>query len=56
MKGEIEASDEEGVASRKRKAPARQGGRASRRRSTLSPWELESLMLGGVGDTAEPSE
>jgi hypothetical protein len=34
---------------RKRKAPGRQGGRASRRRSTLSPWELESLILGGVG-------
>ena len=24
-------------------------GRTNRRRSTLSPWELESLMLGGVG-------
>jgi len=38
--------------SRKRKAAASgraQGGRASRRRSTLSPWELESLILGGVG-------
>jgi hypothetical protein len=36
--------------SRKRKATGRnQGGRASRRRSTLSPWELESLILGGVG-------
>ncbi|TAQ87836.1 hypothetical protein B7494_g3850 [Chlorociboria aeruginascens] len=34
---------------RKRKATGRnQGGRASRRRSTLSPWELESLILGGV--------
>lgn len=32
----------------KRKAPARQGGRASRRRSTLSPWELESLIQGTV--------
>lgn len=31
---------------RKRKAAGRQGGRASRRRSTLSPWELESLILG----------
>jgi hypothetical protein len=32
---------------RKRKAIGRtQGGRASRRRSTLSPWELESLILG----------
>jgi hypothetical protein len=37
--------------SRKRKATATgrsQGGRASRRRSTLSPWELESLIMGGV--------
>jgi hypothetical protein len=35
---------------RKRKASGRtQGGRASRRRSTLSPWELESLILGGMG-------
>ena len=34
---------------RKRKAAGRsQGGRASRRRSTLSPWELESLILGQV--------
>ncbi|KFY79079.1 hypothetical protein V498_08993, partial [Pseudogymnoascus sp. VKM F-4517 (FW-2822)] len=33
---------------RKRKASGRVGGRASRRRSTLSPWELESLILGGV--------
>lgn len=44
---------EEEVVSRKRKAGARQGGRASRRRSTLSPWELESLILGGVGGTGE---
>lgn len=36
---------------RKRKAQGRQGGRANRRRSTLSPWELESLMLGGVGES-----
>ncbi|KAE9375271.1 hypothetical protein N431DRAFT_480593 [Stipitochalara longipes BDJ] len=42
--------------SRKRKATGRnQGGRASRRRSTLSPWELESLILGGVGQ-ASPSK
>ncbi|RDL38924.1 uncharacterized protein BP5553_03264 [Venustampulla echinocandica] len=35
---------------KKRKANGRsQGGRACRRRSTLSPWELESLMLGGGG-------
>ena len=47
-------SDRDGVevelGSKKRKAGARQGGRASRRRSTLSPWELESLILGGVGE------
>ena len=41
------ADAERGV--RKRKAQGRQGGRANRRRSTLSPWELESLILGGVG-------
>ncbi|KAH7351304.1 Afadin and alpha-actinin-binding-domain-containing protein [Rhexocercosporidium sp. MPI-PUGE-AT-0058] len=40
--------------SRKRKARdlgvgAKGQGRASRRRSTLSPWELESLILGGAG-------
>ena len=39
--------------SRKRKArelgTGRDKGRASRRRSTLSPWELESLILGGAG-------
>lgn len=33
---------------KKRKAPTRQGGRASRRRSTLNPWELESLIRGAV--------
>jgi hypothetical protein len=38
------------LGSKKRKAGARQGGRASRRRSTLNPWELESLILGGVGE------
>lgn len=48
-----EGEVEEEVVSRKRKAGARQGGRASRRRSTLSPWELESLILGGVGGTGE---
>ncbi|TVY14295.1 hypothetical protein LARI1_G007092 [Lachnellula arida] len=45
------------VTSRKRKAAATgraQGGRANRRRSTLSPWELESLIMGGVG--ASPSK
>ncbi|PQE25634.1 NIMA interactive protein [Rutstroemia sp. NJR-2017a BBW] len=37
---------------RKRKVRAskdRDLGRATRRRSTLSPWELESLILGGMG-------
>jgi hypothetical protein len=38
---------------RKRKAIARHGGRSSRRRSTLSPWELESLIQGNVGKGAE---
>ncbi|KAH8687959.1 Afadin and alpha-actinin-binding-domain-containing protein [Tricladium varicosporioides] len=42
--------------SKKRKATGRtQGGRAARRRSTLSPWELESLILGGV-NTASPTK
>ncbi|RDW62812.1 hypothetical protein BP5796_11114 [Coleophoma crateriformis] len=42
----------EPTSTRKRKAPAgprSQGGRAARRRSTLSPWELESLILGKIG-------
>ena len=38
--------DVEGAKKRKPKA---QGGRANRRRSTLSPWEMESLILGGLG-------
>ncbi|EMR84014.1 hypothetical protein ACHAPC_006948 [Botrytis cinerea] len=40
------------VSSRKRKVRAsrdREHGRAARRRSTLSPWELESLISGGIG-------
>ncbi|KAL2071086.1 hypothetical protein VTL71DRAFT_12321 [Oculimacula yallundae] len=43
------------VRSRKRKARDLGGksGRASRRRSTLSPWELESLILGGAGPSPE---
>jgi hypothetical protein len=51
MVGEPTKAGEQNVTeegSRKRKALGRQGGRASRRRSTLSPWELESLILGGV--------
>ncbi|KAG0652664.1 hypothetical protein D0Z07_0105 [Hyphodiscus hymeniophilus] len=47
------AEIEEEAVSRKRKAGTRQGGRASRRRSTLSPWELESLILGGVGGAGD---
>lgn len=43
----------DGQESRKRKAPVRQGGRASRRRSTLSPWELESLIQGAVVKAAD---
>jgi Afadin- and alpha -actinin-Binding len=54
--GDTETAREDGDndgRSRKRKATGRnQGGRASRRRSTLSPWELESLILGGVGQTS----
>jgi len=48
-KTERETPSAEEIGARKRKAPGRQGGRASRRRSTLSPWELESLILGGMG-------
>jgi hypothetical protein len=48
-KGDSETGDPERAA-RKRKATGRQGGRANRRRSTLSPWELESLILGGVAE------
>ena len=48
-----EGDDEQGITSRKRKAGARQGGRASRRRSTLNPWELESLILGGVSSAGD---
>lgn len=40
---------EEDAPSRKRKATVKAGGRSSRRRSTLSPWELESLIQGGAG-------
>jgi len=48
-KSDMETVTTDEQVTKKRKAPARQGGRASRRRSTLSPWELESLILGGVG-------
>jgi hypothetical protein len=47
VKGGVEGEEE---VPRKRKATGRMGVRASRRRSTLSPWELESLILGGVAE------
>jgi hypothetical protein len=57
---DIESAREDGdndVRSRKRKATGRnQGGRANRRRSTLSPWELESLILGGAGEASPAKE
>ena len=52
-KGERDVGDEDGIergGARKRKAQGRQGGRTNRRRSTLNPWELESLILGGVAE------
>ena len=57
---DIESAREDGdndVRSRKRKATGRnQAGRANRRRSTLSPWELESLILGGAGEASPAKE
>ncbi|KAG9232826.1 Afadin and alpha-actinin-binding-domain-containing protein [Amylocarpus encephaloides] len=47
--GEGEEEPVKADGNRKRKAGRTQGGRANRRRSTLSPWELESLITGGVG-------
>lgn len=45
----VKANGEEPI-SRKRKASGKlQCSKVSRRRSTLSPWELESLILGGAG-------
>ena len=44
---EVVGESEGRVGKRKAKGIS-QGGRASRRRSTLSPWELESLILGQV--------
>jgi hypothetical protein len=46
-----QGGEEAEAPARKRKASGRVGGRASRRRSTLSPWELESLILGGVTES-----
>lgn len=47
----IDSAEEKGAedGARKRKAGRTQGGRANRRRSALSPWEMESLILGGLG-------
>jgi hypothetical protein len=57
---DIESAREDGDndgRSRKRKLLGRsQGGRANRRRSTLSPWELESLILGGAGEASPAKE
>lgn len=47
----VKGGEVEEAPARKRKASGRIGGRASRRRSTLSPWELESLILGGVTES-----
>jgi hypothetical protein len=52
---EDDRDGDQGVNKRKRKATTlgrTQGARASRRRSTLSPWELESLMSGGLGSVS----
>lgn len=46
---EVEAEATE-RSERKRK-PTSRASRSSRRRSTLSPWELESLMMGGVQES-----
>lgn len=54
-----DANDEAGdkvQSGRKRKATGRVQGRASRRRSTLSPWELESLILGGMSPSKSPAK
>lgn len=41
--------DAEGESVARKRKPVSRDARRSRRRSTLSPWELESLILGGVG-------
>ena len=48
VKGDREGDKEVVGGSKKRKATSRQGGRTNRRRSTLSPWEMESLIMGGI--------
>ncbi|KAH7399775.1 Afadin and alpha-actinin-binding-domain-containing protein [Cadophora sp. MPI-SDFR-AT-0126] len=57
---EVDTANVNDVRSRKRKArelgTGRDKGRASRRRSTLSPWELESLILGGAGVGGSPEK
>lgn len=47
---ELDVENELGARNKKRKArDDGRKGRVNRRRSTLSPWELESLILGGAG-------
>jgi hypothetical protein len=53
---DMEVENEIGARGKKRKArDDGRKGRVNRRRSTLSPWELESLILGGAG-TASPEK
>lgn len=42
----VPTKQDDGPSNRKRRATTKIGGRATRRRSTLSPWELESLIQG----------
>jgi hypothetical protein len=58
MNGEVDGGVVADVekSSRKRKAGKSLGGRANRRRSTLSPWEMESLILGGLGGVSPSKE
>lgn len=51
--GDAEAEDARAARKRKATGKPQGGGRASRRRSTLSPWELESLITGGVASPAK---
>ncbi|KAI0148731.1 Afadin and alpha-actinin-binding-domain-containing protein [Xylariaceae sp. FL1272] len=50
--GEVKADD---IVVVKRKRDRRTSKVASRRRSTLSPWELEGLISGNVGDVPSPA-
>ncbi|GAW12911.1 hypothetical protein ANO14919_022830 [Xylariales sp. No.14919] len=51
--GEADVEKEKGIVIRKR--AKRTGKAASRRRSTLSPWELQGLISGNVGDVGSPA-